>query len=262
MSATAATVTEPSPAPAWEERPPGERYYRHPGDVVRFIGWSGAALALALFITVATGTSDGVRADLGGAITAVPTAARQLLVVIAQIAAVITPIAVGGVLAWQRRWRRLATVVGAACLGAALWWLIEQALDEPAAIVGSLADDSWLVSSRFPSVAALTGFFTALTVGSPWLSRQWRRAANLGVAGVATTMALAGTAGVPELLLSLAVGGAAGSAVLIVLGAPNRRPTPAAIAAALGEAGFDVQRLDLERAVGGRSQLYRGDRGR
>ena len=151
MSATAATVTEPSPAPAWEERPPGERYYRHPGDVVRCIGWSGAALALALFITVATGTSDGVRADLGGAITAVPTAARQLLVVIAQIAAVITPIAVVGVLAWQRRWRRLATVVGAACLGAALWWLIEQALDEPAAIVGSLADDSWLVSSRFPS---------------------------------------------------------------------------------------------------------------
>ena len=171
MSATATTVTQPSPAPAWDERPPGERYYRHPGDVVRCIGWSGAVLLLALFITVATGTSDGVRADLGGAVTAVPTAARQLLVVIAQIAAVITPIAVVGVLAWQRRWRRLATVVGAACLGAALWWLIEQALDEPAAIVGSLADDSWLVSSRFPSVAALTGFFTALTVGSPWLSR-------------------------------------------------------------------------------------------
>ena len=38
-------------------------------------------------------------------------------------------------------------------------------LDEPARLPGSLAGDSWLLSSRFPSPGALAGAFAALTVG-------------------------------------------------------------------------------------------------
>src|SRR6266508_5700050 len=70
-------------------------------------------------------------------------------------------------------------------------------------------------------------------------------------------MATAGSAGVPELALAVAVGGVAGGAMLVAFGAPNRRPSPAAIAGALAGVGVDVLHLDLERAVGGRSQLYR-----
>ena len=149
---------------------------------------------------------------------------------IVQISAVVIAVAVVAVLVWQRRWRRLATAMAAAALGAAAWWLVEQALDEPARLPGSLAGDSWLLSSRFPSPGALAGAFAALTVGLPWLARPWRRAADIAVAVLAVTMALAGTAGAPELLLALAVGGAIGSAVLVVVGAPNRRPTPAVVA--------------------------------
>ena len=256
MSAPASTVAASPPAPR-DDRPPGERYYRHPGDVVRLVGWGSAVLLLLLFLTVATATSDGVRADLGGVVTAVPTAVRQLLLVIVQIAAVVIAVALVAVLAWQRRWRRLATAIGAAALGAAAWWLIERALDEPARLPGSLAGDSWLLSSRFPSPGALAGAFAALTVGLPWLARPWRRASDIAVAVLTATMALAGTAGAPELLLVLAVGGAVGSAVLVVVGAPNRRPTRAAVALALADTGFEAPRLDLQRVVGGRSQLYR-----
>ena len=193
----------------------GERYYRHPGDVVRLVGWASAALLLLLFLAVATATSDGVRDDLGGVVTAVPTAVRQLLLVVVQIAAVVIAVALVAVLAWQRRWRRLATATGAAALGAAAWWLVERMLDEPGRLPGSLAGDSWLLSSRFPSPGALAGAFAALTVGLPWLARPWRRASDIAVAVLTATMALAGTAGAPELLLVLAVGGAVGSAVLV-----------------------------------------------
>jgi undecaprenyl-diphosphatase len=45
--------------------------------------------------------------------------------------------------------------------------------------------------------------------------------------------------------------------VLLLVGAPNRRPSPQAVADGLRNAGLDVTGLTLERAVGGRAQLYR-----
>src|SRR5206468_11303726 len=51
--------------PAFDPAPPGERYYRHPGDVVRLVLWGTAALLLAIVIQVGTHTTDGVAADLG-----------------------------------------------------------------------------------------------------------------------------------------------------------------------------------------------------
>ena len=61
----------------------------------------------------------------------------------------------------------------------------------------------------------------------------------------------------PELALAVAIGGLSGAAMLVVFGAPNRRPTPTAIAGALRAAGIGLESLQLQRAVGGRSQLYR-----
>ena len=69
-------------------------------------------------------------------------------------------------------------------------------------------------------------------------------------------MAIAGTAGTPELVLAAAAGAMVGAAVLVVFGAPNRRPTPAAVAAGLASAGLELDRLELRRADGGRTQLY------
>ena len=77
--------------PELDLRPPGERYYRHPGDVVRVVLWGLLTTLLALFIQLATGTSEGVTSDLGRAATAVPQAARELLLALMQVAAVAVP---------------------------------------------------------------------------------------------------------------------------------------------------------------------------
>ena len=250
-------VTSPSAVPGLDDRPPGERYYRHPGDVLRLVVWGSATLLLVLFIDVAVATSDGVRTDLGSAFTSVPGPARQLLLAIVQVGAVLVSVGVLTTLAVRGHWRRAGTVIASAAGGVAMYTLVGTLLDEPERIAAALGDDSWLISARFPSPTYLAAAFAAATVGKPWLSRTWRRAADGTAAALAVTMAVAGSAGVPELALAVATGGLAGAAMLMVFGAPNRRPTPAAIANALRTAGIGLNRLDLERAVGGRSQLYR-----
>ena len=238
-------------------RPPGERYFRHPGDVVRLSVWAATTILIVLFVVVASRTSDGVRADLGDAATQVPPTVRQLLLAGVQLTAVVAPVAVVAALVARRRWRRLATLLAAGAAGAALVLLLGMLEEEPAAVSGALAGDAWLISTRFPSLAYVGAAVAAGTVGKPWLSRRWRRALDVSLVVLGATMAVAGSAGLPELVLAAAAGGAAGAAILVAVGAPNRWPAPAEVAAALGGAGLDVVQLDVERAVGGRAQLYR-----
>ena len=121
----------------------------------------------------------------------------------------------------------------------------------------ALDDDSWLISTRFPSPTYLAAVAAAAIVGKPWLTGAWRRATDRALLFLVVTMLIAGTSGLAELLLAVTTGCLAGAAVLVAFGAPNRRPSPLAVADGLRRSGLDVTGLVLERAVGGRSQLYR-----
>lgn len=242
--------------PDLDLRPPGEAYFRHPGDAVRLAVWGTAALLLFLFIWRATATSEGVATDLGDAATQVPRSLRGLALTLTQVAALVMPAGVVVMLAVQQRWRRLGVVVLAVVSGAAAFAVLNTVLDL-ARPLSSLADsDSWVASPRFPSLYYVSGAAAAATVGKPWLSRSWRRTCDTSLVVLGLVMAVAGSAGVPELLLANALGVAVGAAVLIALGAPNRRPSPAAVGVALREAGLSLTGLSLERAEGGRAQLY------
>jgi undecaprenyl-diphosphatase len=237
--------------------PPGERYFRHPGDVVRLVLWGAAAIVLAVVIGVATGTSEGVTSDLGRAAHQLPGTARELLLALTQVAAIGVPAAVVAGLVVTRRWRRLAIAAGAAALGAAVLWALDTAFDLSDALPGAVTTGTWVASPRFPSLAYVSAVAAAAAVGKPWLARPWRRAVDRALLVLVLAMAIGGTAGVPELLLALAAGATAGTALLVVFGSPNRRPAPADVRAALVDAGVEVDGLSLTRAEGGRSQLYR-----
>src|SRR5258706_10166667 len=92
------------------ERPPGERYYRHPGDVVRLVIWGAAAVLVVLFIQVATDTSDGVTTDLARAGARLARPIRVLLLALCQVAAIVVPVGVAGGLMIRQRWRRTGVV--------------------------------------------------------------------------------------------------------------------------------------------------------
>ena len=263
MESTVATPfdTDASvPGAAFELTPPGERYYRHPGDAVRLVLWGIAALLLAIVIALGTHTTDGVTADFGRVAARVPRSARELLLALTQVVAIAVPAAVAIGLAVVQRWRRLGLLVIAGAVGWAVWIGLETAIELPGRLPDAVTSGTWVASTRFPSLACLASAAAVVMVGKPWLSRQWRRAADSSLLGLAIVMAVAGSAGVPALLLAASAGAGVGAALLVGFGAPNRRSAPATVAACLAEGGIPVSGLELQRAEGGRSQLYVAER--
>ena len=256
MSSSLDPPTPVTKAIAFDPAPPGERYYRHPGDVVRLVLWGIAALTLAVVIQVGTHTTDGVTADLGRVTGRAPVSIRELLLALTQVVAVAVPAVIAVALVVAQRWRRLGIVVLAAVAGSALWVALDALIDLPGRLPDAVTSGTWVASTRFPSLAYLAGAVAVAMVGKPWLGRQWRRATDIALLVLAMVMATAGSAGVPAILLAATAGAAMGAALLVVFGAPNRRPAPAPVAAVLTDAGFDVSDLKLQRATGGRSQLY------
>ena len=236
---------------------PGERYFRHPGDVVRLVLWAIVTFVLALFVSVASDTSDGLTTDLGRAASRLAEAVRELALALAQVGAILVPAAVVVVLVVQRRWRRLGVGLLAAAAGVAVLAVVDAVVELSGRAEGALDGDTWVASPGFPSVWYLAAATAATVVGKAWLPRAWRRASDIALGVLVLVLAIAGTAGVPDLLLALAAGLTAGSAVLVVLGAPNRRPTPAMVGDALARAGITVTELALLRADSGRALLYR-----
>jgi uncharacterized protein (TIRG00374 family) len=260
---TGTTILPPPPAaagaPTDQARPPGERYFRHPGDVVRLVVWGLAALLLGLYIRLATDTSDGLTSDLGRAASRVPTAVRELALALVQVGAIVVPVVVVVLLVLQQRWRRLLVGAIAGVIGAVVLIVVDRFVHLSGRTAGGVTSGTWVASTSFPSLAYVSGAAAATAVGKVWLSRPWRRAADIAIVVLLVIMALAGSSGVPDLLFAAAVGIAVGAAVLVVVGAPNRRPTPAMVAEGLAAAGLDVRELTLQRAEGGRAQLYLAD---
>ena len=251
----------PARQQSFDDRPPGERYFRHPGDVIRVVVWGLVTFALLVFIELAEGTNAGLRDDLADVVGPDPgrsspagrhgRPARRhprptAFVVVALVAA-----AGGGAdslhltLAAVARGRRLRP---ARC-----------AFGIPGSVAEALEDDFWLIPARFPSPLLLAGAAAAVAVGKPWLSTAWRRSVDRWLVVVAVAILVAGTAGLAEVLLAVAAGTLAGAAVLVVLGAPES-PADAACrrrrARAVRPAG-DRARPSSGRPAGDRSCIER-----
>ena len=110
------------------DQAPGERYFRHPGDVVRLVLWAIVTFVLALFVSIASDTSDGLTTDLGRAASRLAEAVRELSLALAQVGAILVPLAVVIVLVVQRRWRRLGVGLLAAAAGVAVLALVDAAV--------------------------------------------------------------------------------------------------------------------------------------
>ena len=255
------TGVRPSAVRSFDRRPPGDRYYRHPGDV-------GSAGGVGRRRCSSAHRHRGGDLD-GGGITdrsrarrrRVPVAVRELLLALAQVAAVVragrrgdrarrpaamAPVGAGG--GGRRRRRR------------ALRHRSTSASTSPAAsLTPSTAGPGW-PRPDFPSLPFIAGPPPRRDGGqavavSPVAARH---RPGGGRPGDARSPSLA-PPGVPELLLAAAPGPRSGRRSWPSFGAPNRRPAPGRRGGALQAAGLDVVDLTLQRAEGGRSQLYTVD---
>src|SRR5215207_3086744 len=90
------------------------------------------------------------------------------------------------------------------------------------------------------TVAAVAGILTA---AAAWLDRRWRKLGWALVGGLMITTFMAAPISFGP-TLALAVGWLCGAAVLVVAGAPSRRPTTQAVIDGLGAVGLPLQRLE------------------
>jgi len=139
-----------------------------------------------------------------------------------------------------RQLRPLATLAVASAVAAVLFVLIDPLLDARATSIAELEVDVTVVGHpEFPGALGLV--FAAATVAAvgPWAARSWRRAGWALVLLLAVSRFLVAPLSF-ETTVGLLAGWVGGSAALVILGAPVRRPSGAQIAAGLSAVGVDL----------------------
>jgi uncharacterized protein (TIRG00374 family) len=233
-------------------------WQRHPVDVARL----SVRLALLTFVLALTAAFPSalttVSTDLIELFARIPSALRYLLVGVAQLTILIVPLVTVVWLFMRRTRAATLLVVGAGVAGGLvmLWltdWLNRAA---PPTEIADLPSGSF-VASDFPSIAYLAALVAGTTTASPMMTAQWRKVAWSAVAITAFVRVITATQAPVSILVTVVVGSAVGSAVLVAFGSPQRRPGSATLRAGLAAAGFEVDELGDEHA-GRHLRAYRG----
>jgi len=233
-------------------------WQRHPVDVAR-LTLRVVLLVVVLAMTAAFPTAlTNISTDLVELFTRMPTALRYLLVGVAQLTILVVPVVT---VVWLfRRQTRAATllVVGAGVAGGLVMLLLTDWLNRtaPPTAIADLPSGSF-IASDFPSIAYLAALVAGATAASPMMTAPWRKVAWLAVAIAAFVRVITATQAPVSILVTLVVGSAVGSAMLVAFGSPQRRPGSATLRAGLAAAGFEVDELGDEHA-GRHLRAYRG----
>ena len=168
------------------------------------------------------------------------TSAGRLLVGLIQLVVVVVIVGVLLAVLRRRRYRLLGSLALGGALAALVFKGIELLFDRerPAALVANLARGGWFATAAFPSPLVLAGAVAVAVIVTRWLTMSWKRATWIALALVAAARLISGTVLPMQLVLAFAVGVTVGTGLLVAFGAPDRRPGPADVAAALEAGGF------------------------
>ena len=239
-------VTGPGASPSEEVAPEPPAFARDPSDVLHLVVAlvvSLVGLALALF------TRDTVVAaeeDLLELIEHLPRGLTDTGVGVVQIVASLVPLVVVIWLLVRGRFRMLGYAVLAGLVAGNLVAVVVTHLDRvtPPGHAGVLQREGLIVGEAFPDSPYLASAIAVLTALSPWMSRRWRRAAWGGFVAAIVVRLLAGTNLPTDLMVSIGLGWAVGSAVLLAFGSPQRPLTRVEVERGLARAAVPVWQLD------------------
>lgn len=218
---------------------------RSPVDVLRVV------IALACVLTVVVveqffgDVTTSFFSDLLRGFESLPPALVTGVVLIVRVST-LAVLAGGLVVALSSgRWRMLLTVGLSAVMAIALFSLARAVVDDQSAeaITRSTDVPGPVDDVEFPTGLGLAAAAGVVTAAAPWIRRSWRRIGWVPLVGLAGARFL--TAPVAfDTLDALLIGWLSGSATLVALGAPTRRPTKEAILAGLGSVGVPMRQLD------------------
>jgi len=243
----------------------GDRRYwrRHPGDIARLV-WRSALLLMLLAITaVIPSALQNASAEFIGLFLLIPDPIRFALIGVVQVAVVAIPLMTLSWLLMRRSLFEGAMVVGAAVVGGAIMALLTDWLDRaaPPLEIEGVASASF-VSIDFPSATLLAALVAGAAAAAPLMTSSWRRVAWVGVGTAIVARLLTATHTPVNLAVTVALGWVVGSAVLVAVGSPRRRPGAASLRASLLAAGFEVEDLrDEESRTGQRTYFGTSPRG-
>jgi uncharacterized protein (TIRG00374 family) len=231
--------------------------YRHPGDAIRLIG---SIVMLLAAVVVTALTNDRLLGPDATSVRGVTpsTSAGRLLVGLVQLVVVIVIVGVLFAVLRRRRYRLLGSLALGAALSALVLKGIEEFFDreQPAALVANVAHGGWFASAAFPSPLVLTAVVAVAVIVTRWWTMSWKRATWIALSLVAAARLISGTVLPMQLVLAFAVGVTVGTGLLVAFGAPDRRPGPAEIAAALQAGGFPVVSAALAAVDGKGSRPF------
>ena len=228
------------------DEPPAERHVRTPSDVLRLIVGVLLVLIGLLFAAGASNTLVGFERDLIDAFDTLPGGVAHAIYLIFQGIASLLFSAILVVALWRRRYRLfvmlVATSLFAQLLLAALDQGIVQQFGQPELLRALLRPD-WVSAQPEIDSNWVASSVAVVILGSPWVSRAWRRAGWTTVALGLVFRAVAGGEVPTDLVLALGCGVVSGSAVLLAFGAPNKRPRGPAVVEAMARADVPLVRL-------------------
>ena len=245
--------------------PAAERHVRTPSDVLHLI--VGVLLVLA-GVGIAAGASNtlvGFERDTIAAFDFLPEAVARALYYLFQGFASLVPAAVGLFVLWKRRFRLFGMLILAALIAQSISSFLNDVIAEsfgrPELLV-AVERPAWLrevasigvIDSNF-----ISGMVSTVVLGSPWISRPWRRLGWAIVVIAVLFRAAAAQDGPLDIVLAVGAGVVGGSAVLLVFGAPNRRPRGPAVVAAMTRAGIRLRRLERAGVDARSSTPYFGE---
>jgi uncharacterized membrane protein YbhN (UPF0104 family) len=234
----------PVPGDRFEEEVTG--YVRSPSDVLRTVV---LGLVTLLVVVLAAWSRDGVLSledDLVQLLPSRTSTVERILVGALTLLMLASLTVTWSVPLVLRRYRLFGYLAVAGVLAASAVRGVDSLLDggTPGLLSRQVSDGG--VDGRL-TVDGLAVTAASFAVLAPFVSRRWRRAGVL-VLALLTLLRLTMPVALPATLaVALVLGGAVGSATLLLFGRPSGRPTRAAIAAALTSSGLPL--VDLRPAA-------------
>jgi undecaprenyl-diphosphatase len=220
------------------------RTAKAPTDVLRL----AVAVVVLVAVVVIGALFDeailGFIADLVRGIEALPSWFVTGVVLFGQVLAAVVIVGGAVVAAVQRRWFLLAVTAAAAGAAVLLTLVLRPIVDHVEPQVAHVDGSYTLVpADRVASTVGLAMLAAVVTAAAPWVGRRWRRA-GWAVVIIAMLTRLLGAPIELDTIIAVLAGWTAGAAVIVLLGAPSRRPTGASIAAGLAAVGVPLTRLE------------------
>jgi glycosyltransferase 2 family protein len=218
---------------------------RSPADVVRVVVAAVALIALLLIESLFGDTLVEFATQLLRGLDALPQWIVDVVVIGTRLLATVMLVGGFGWIVFRHRWAVLARVVTAGVTAALLVELLDRVtdVDQGVAPIDVNTDVAVFGDRGFPSALGIGVVAAALTAAAPWLSRGWRRAGWALIVGLIGTRFVATPLSFDS-LRSAIIGWLCGAGVLVLFGAPSRRPTAASVIAGLADVGLALRQLD------------------